>query len=89
MTPDGQKFGDNDNPSSFHTHRLHGVDDLRVEPHPAEVDKPLGPNDVRVRVREMEGREGQREGRDGEKGEGKMRGERKLQRGGSYPAGTS
>ncbi|CAM9437374.1 unnamed protein product [Ectocarpus sp. 12 AP-2014] len=29
---------------------LHGVDDLRVEPHPTEVDKPLGPNDVRVRV---------------------------------------
>lgn len=30
--------------------RLHGVDDLRVEPHATEVDKPLGPNDVRVRV---------------------------------------
>ncbi|CAM9293117.1 unnamed protein product [Pylaiella littoralis] len=30
--------------------RLYGVDDLRVEPHPTQVEKPLGPNDVRVRV---------------------------------------
>lgn len=29
--------------------RLHGVDDLRVEPHLAE--KPLGPSDVRIQVR--------------------------------------
>lgn len=31
-------------------YRLHGVDDLRVEPHSTEIDKPLGPNDVRIRV---------------------------------------
>lgn len=30
--------------------RLHGVDDLRVEPHATDIDKPLGPNDVRVQV---------------------------------------
>ncbi|CAM9484650.1 unnamed protein product [Scytosiphon promiscuus] len=36
----------NDNMAAW----LHGVDDLRVEPHPTEVEKPLGPNDVRVRV---------------------------------------
>lgn len=30
--------------------RLHGVDDLRVGPHATNIDKPLGPNDVRVRV---------------------------------------
>eukprot|EP00752_Nemacystus_decipiens_P001576 g1537.t1 len=29
---------------------LHGVDDLRVEPHATDINKPLGPNDVRVRV---------------------------------------
>lgn len=35
-------------PPNLFSPRLHGVDDLRVEPHPAD---PLGPNDVRVRVR--------------------------------------
>lgn len=64
------------------------MDDLRVEPHPTEVEKPLGPNDVRVRVRENEGTmEGEREGRDGEKGRGKIEGREEIAaKGGSYPA---
>lgn len=59
------------------------MDDLRVEPHPTEVDKPLGPNDVRVRVRE--GRGGEREGRDGGKRRGKIEGRVEIAARGELP----
>lgn len=36
------------------------MDDLRVEPHATEVEKPLGPNDVRIKVKGLNDVEGSR-----------------------------